>query len=65
MQIFIPTNDLNKLLIAEGFTFRPLIIEAYQHHLGKSLALENTQNLLSKKVKAGTVITKKGKTLVE
>jgi hypothetical protein len=65
MHIFIPTNDLNKNLITKGFTFGPLIIEAYQYHTDGSWELENTQKLLSRKVKTGTVITKKGKTLVE
>lgn len=61
MKIFIPTNDTNEHLINQGYSIKPLIIEAYQYHL-VSTTFENTQNLLSKKVKTGIATTKKGKT---
>jgi hypothetical protein len=65
MKIFIPINETNTFLINEGFTFNPLIIEAYRFHVDESLGSEKTQNLFNKKVKIGTVITRNGKTLVE
>lgn len=65
MKIFIPINETNGSLINKGFTFQPLIIEAYQCHFVELWASEKTQNLFSKKVNIGTVTTKKGKTLVE
>lgn len=62
MQIFIPTNDLHSKYLHQGFSFKPLVIEAYQYHLDVSLTSEKTQNLLSKNVKTGTVTTNRGKT---
>ena len=64
MKIFIPTNDSNEDLINKGFTIKPLVIEAYQFQF-VSAALEKTQNLLSKKIKTGMAIIKKGKTSEE
>jgi len=61
MQLFIPTNEPDEKLLAKGFRFKPLIIDAYQYHLCFSTE-EKTQNLFSKKVKAGTVTIKSGKT---
>ena len=61
MQLFIPANEPNEKLIAKGFSFKPLIIDAYQYHLRFSTE-EKTQNLFSKKVNAGTVTIKSGKT---
>lgn len=63
MLIFIPTNDMNAVYLQAGFSFKPLVIEAYQYHLGlapTSAALEKTQNLFSKKVNTGTVATNNG-----
>jgi hypothetical protein len=62
--IFIPTNEMDKNYLKKGFGFKPLVIEAYKYHLGLSTT-EKTQNLLSKKVKTGTVTTNKGSTCVE
>ena len=60
MLVFIPTNEINNYYIQEGFSFKPLIIEAYQYHLEDSSSSEKTQNLLSKNVNTGTVTTNKG-----
>lgn len=65
MLIFIPTNEVNNTYIKRGFSFKPLIIEAYQYHLGVSSRAEKTQNLLSKNVNTGTVTTNKGNTCLE
>lgn len=65
MLIFIPTNETNTTYIKRGFSFKPLIIEAYQYHLDVSSSTENTQKLLSKNVNTGTVITNKGSTCLE
>ena len=62
MLIFIPTNETNNDFVQNGFSFKPLIIEAYQYHLDVSSSSENTQNLFSKKVKTGTVTTNNGRT---
>lgn len=64
MKIFIPTSELSEQFIDRGFCLKPLVIDAYKYHLNHSLP-ENTQNRLSKKVKAGTKITKAGKTMEE
>lgn len=62
MLVFIPTNEIDKNYANEGFSFKPLIIEAYQYHLDVSCSAEKTQNLFNKKVKTGTVTINKGKT---
>ncbi|HOP21433.1 MAG TPA: hypothetical protein PK055_00450 [Gammaproteobacteria bacterium] len=64
MKLFIPTNEINNDWVDKGFSFKPLIIEAYQFHISSSIG-EKTQNLLSKKVKTGTITTNIGKTLEE
>lgn len=61
MNVFIPTNEANEKLANLGYSFKPFIIEAYQYHLDLSTS-ENTQNLFSRKVNIGTVMTNKGKT---
>ena len=67
MKIFIPSNEINEELMSQGFSFQPLIINAYCYHLSESseAELEKTQNLFSKKVNMGTTMTNIGNTRVE
>ncbi len=60
MKVFIPSNEFNCIYQNNGFSFKPLVIDAYLYHLEVG-DLEKTQKRLRTKVKTGTITNKKGK----